>query len=202
MDYSFDPGESVLIRSTYGGRVRWAIPHRFVAIDDGRLVLYRGPGAAGKWMGRDHDGRYIERWVSDVDPVDLTWHSTHVLQFVRPREEHTVEVFWDESWALLGWYLNLQAPLRRTPLGFDTTDWALDVWIEPDGRWRWKDEDDLAEATKLGAFDDESAKAVWAAGERAIRAKQWPTGWEDWRPPEQWSPLPLPDGWANSVRER
>ena len=53
-------------------------------------------------------------------------------------------LFWDESWSFLGWYVNLQSPLRRSPLGFDMTDWALDVWVEPDGRWQWKDEDDFA----------------------------------------------------------
>ena len=189
-------GDPVLIRSVYRERVRWAVPHRFVGTDDGRLVVYRAPGAQGKWMGRDHGGRYLERWVSDADPVDLIWHSTHVLQLVRPEDEHTIEVFWDESWDLLGWYINLQEPLRRTALGFDTTDWALDVWIAPDGTWKWKDEDDFAEAIALGVFDHDSAARVRAAGDRAIALRPWPTGWEEWRPPGDWQPLPLPAGWA------
>jgi hypothetical protein len=33
---------------------------------------------------------------------------------------------------------------------FDTTDRALDVVVGPDGRWRWKDEDDFARAIELG----------------------------------------------------
>lgn len=199
------PGDAVLVRSVYRGRVRWAVPHRYVGTDDGRLVLYRAPGARGKWMGRDPDGRYLERWVGKEGPHDLTWAHTHVLQFVRPTDAHTVEVFWDESWALLGWYVNLQAPLRRTALGYDTTDWALDVWTEPDGMWEWKDEDDFAEAIELGVFDAAAARKVRAEGERVITQRPWPTGWEEWRPPEAWEPLLLPGDWAamgSGVHER
>lgn len=192
-------GEAVLIRSVYRGRVRWAMPHRFVGTDAGRLLLYRAPGATGKWMGRDPDGCYLERWAGDEEPRDLTWSWTHVLQLVRPGDAHTVEVYWDEEWSLLGWYVNLQAPLRRTRLGFDTTDWALDVWVTPDGSWSWKDEVDLAEALELGVFDAAAAAAVRAEGERVIAEAPWPTGWEDWRSPLEWEPLLLPSGWADDV---
>ena len=171
------------------------MPHHFVGGDDGRLVLYRMPGSRGTWMGRDADGRYMERWVRADPPRDLVWSRSHVLQLVRPGDAHTVEVFWDADWALLGWYVNLQEPLRESPLGYDTMDWALDVTVDPDGTWRWKDEDDFAEALAHGVFDDGSAARVRAEGERAIAQRPWPTGWEDWRPPAEWEPLPLPEGW-------
>ncbi len=196
MTDSFAPGDSVLVRSLFRSRVRWAVPHRYVGTDDGRLILYRAPGAQGKSMGRDADGRYIERWTGCEQPRDLTWARTHVLQLVRPQEAHTLEVFWDESWEFLGWYVNLQAPLRRTALGFDTMDWALDIRVAPDGTWEWKDEDDFAEAIGLGVFDPVAAAGVRAEGERVIAKRPWPTGWEGWRPPGSWAPLPLPAGWA------
>jgi predicted RNA-binding protein associated with RNAse of E/G family len=63
-----------------------------------------------------------------------------------------------------------------------TTDHALDVIVDPDGTWQWKDEDDLTEAQALGVFTLEQATAIRAEGERVIAAKPWPTGWEDWRP--------------------
>jgi len=119
-----------------------------------------------------------------------------VLQLVRPGDSYTVDVFWDDAWSFLGWYVNLQAPLQQAELGFDTTDWALDVWVEPDGTWAWKDEDDFAEAIELGVFDAEAAAAVRAVGESVIAEHPWPTGWEAWRPPPAWEPLPLPRGWA------
>ena len=62
------------------------------------------------------------------------------------------------------------------------TDQALDVLVEPDGTWRWKDEDDLAEAQALGHLDCRRGSGRRAEGERVIAASPWPTGWEDWRP--------------------
>ncbi len=197
-----EPGDIVLIRSVYGGRVRWALPHRYVATDGGRVVLYRAPGSRGMAMGRDAEGRYMERWVGTDEPHDLTWAHTHVLQFVQPGESHTVEIFWDEKWELLGWYVNLQDPLRRTALGFDTMDHALDVWVHPDGTSEWKDERDFAEAIELGVFDRAAAAAVRAEGERVLVERPWPTGWERWRPPEGWTAPVLPAGWnAAAPRE-
>jgi hypothetical protein len=77
----------------------------------------------------------------------------------------------------------------------DTTDLALDVTVDPDGTWAWKDEDELAEAISLGVLDEAAAAELRAEGERVIAAKPWPTGWEDWRPPPDWGPLPLPVDW-------
>jgi hypothetical protein len=36
---------------------------------------------------------------------------------------------------------------------------------------------------------------VRAEGERVIAERPWPTGWEDWRPPRDWTRLPLPEDW-------
>jgi hypothetical protein len=189
------PGGSVLLRGVYGDRVRWAFPHLFALEHDGRLGFFVRPGTPGVWMGRDPDGRYLERWVRGDDPRPHAWTRTHVLWLVRPADAHSVGLFWDEDWQLLGWYVNLQAPLRRTPLGFDTTDWALDVWVEPDGSWRWKDEADFAEAQALGVLDANAAAAVRAEGERVVAARPWPTGLEAWRPDPAWPTPELPDGW-------
>jgi hypothetical protein len=189
------PGDVVLLRSVYGGRVRWAFPHRLALELDGRLGLYCCPGTPGVWMGRDSDGRYLERWARGDDARPHVWDRLHVLRLVRPADAFTVEVTWDEDWRHVGWYVNLQAPLRRTPLGYDTTDWALDVVVDPDGAWRWKDEDDLAEAVERAIFSPELAAEIRATGERVVAERPWPTGFETWRPAPAWTPPPLPDDW-------
>ncbi len=176
------PGEIVELRSVYRGRVRWAFPHTVVADDGDQVVLYLEPGARGVQMGRDPDGLYVERWARGDAPHSHTWHTRRALKLIRRGEAHSLEVHWDEAWNFEGWYVNLQAPLVEHERGFDTTDWALDIIVEPDGTWRWKDEDDFAEAQALGVFTPEEAAAVRAEGERVIAARPWPTGWEDWRP--------------------
>jgi hypothetical protein len=188
-------GDPVLLRSSYRGVVRWCWPHHYVAEWAGRHGLYVQPGSQGKLMRRAVGKNYLDYWVTDAPAFDYVWDSTHVLRFMRAGDEHTVELFWDTDWRFLGWYVNLQAPLAIRGRCFDTTDWALDVWIEPDGAWQWKDEDDFARAQELGVFDAEGAARIRAEGERVIAAAPWPTGWEDWRPPEQWGPLGLPRDW-------
>lgn len=189
------PGDLVLLRSVYRGRVRWTFPHRLVEEDGPTVALYCGPGAEGKWMRRDRSGAYLERWVRGDHPFDKVWEWTHVLRLGRRDRPYSLDLFWDESWAFLCWYVNLQAPLVRSALGFDTTDWALDVVVDPDGSWQWKDEDDFAQAQELGVFDAHEAASIRVEGERVVAERPWPTGWEDWRPPPEWTPPTLPQGW-------
>ena len=188
-------GDAVLFRSIYRGNVRWCFPSRYVGDWKGRHGLYCAPGSAGKTMTRNAEGRYLADWASGVPPVDAVWDKGHVLRFMRAGDAHTVEICWDHDWNLTSWYINLNSPIVVRGDRFDETDWALDVWVEPDGSWRWKDEDDFAQAQELGILDAAAAAAVRAEGERVIAERPWPTGWEDWRPPAEWEPLPLPEDW-------
>jgi hypothetical protein len=188
-------GDVLLKRSIYRGNVRWTFPHRYVGEWDGRIAIYCGPGNRGKAMRRGPGG-YLKRWVTDAPPFDTKWEQTHVLRFEQAGACHSVEIYWDTGWNQLSWYVNLQAPVVVNGTFLDTTDWALDVVVRPDGTWAWKDEDELAEAVELGIFDEAAAARVREEGERVIAAAPWPTGWESWRPPPAWSePLALPEDW-------
>jgi hypothetical protein len=175
-------GDVIEVRSVYKGRPRWGFPHTVVADDGARFVLHLAPGAEGYWMGRDPDGRYLERWARGDDPRPHTWQRHHILSLTRRGDAHSLWHFWDEEWTFVCWYVQLHAPMRETDGALETTDHALDVLVEPDGTWRWKDEDDLAECVRLGIFTPEEAAAVRTEGERVIAVKPWPTGWEAWRP--------------------
>jgi hypothetical protein len=187
----------VLLRSIYRGNVRWCFPHHYIGDWNGRAGIYCQPGNRGKVTRRIPGTGYLERWVTDAPPFDHVWHTAHVLRFMRPGDAHTVEVWWDAEWSFLGWYVNLQAPLVVEDGHFDTTDWVLDIVVHPDGTCRWKDEDEFAHAIELGVFvsAEAAAAAVRAEGERVIAERPWPTGWEGWRPPPDWAPLPLPEDW-------
>jgi hypothetical protein len=162
---------------------------RYVTESDGRHVLYTRPGDEHRRRGT------WSVWDRDEVPRPHRWERTHVLWLVREHDLHGLAHFWDEEWGFLVWYVNLQAPLVVRGGCFDTTDWALDVWVEPDGRWEWKDEDHFAAAVRRGFLDEATAADVRAEAERVIAARPWPTGWEDWRPPPEWGPVPLPEDW-------
>jgi hypothetical protein len=187
-------GEIVLKRSIYRGQVRWTFPHRYVGEWDGRIGLYCGPGNQGKAMRRGPGG-YLKRWMTDAPPFDAHWENTHVLRFERPGARHSIEIYWTPEWEQMSWYVNLQTPTVVHGRFVDTTDQALDVLAFPDGTWRWKDEDELAEAVELGIWTEAEAAEVRAEGERVLAEAPWPAGWEEWRPPSDWGPLGLPRDW-------
>jgi hypothetical protein len=187
-------GEIVLKRSIYRGNVRWCFPHRYVGEWDGRVALYCGPGTQGKAMRRGPDG-YLKRWMTDQPPFDTEWEQTHVLRFEREGARHSIDLYWTTEWEHMSWYVNLQTETRITDHRVDTTDQALDVLAFADGTWRWKDEDELAEAVELGIWTEAQAAEIRAEGERVVAESPWPTGFEDWRPPEDWGPLGLPRDW-------
>ena len=70
------------------------------------------------------------------------WEGHGVLMLQRPGERYAVWHFWTGAErAFAGWYVNLQEPFRRTPIGYDTYDLELDVWMPAGGEWSFKDDD-------------------------------------------------------------
>jgi predicted RNA-binding protein associated with RNAse of E/G family len=129
----------------------------------------------------------------------ITWQTNRVVWSTQFGGAHSIAHFWNAaSGAFVGYYINLPAPLRRTPLGFDSLDHVLDVVVNPDGTWRWKDEDELEEAVRLGAFTADQATRIRTEGEHVIAnlPNLLPTGWEDWLPDPAWSPPTLPEAAA------
>ena len=91
--------------------------------------------------------------------------------------------------------MNLEAPWQPSAVGFDTEDHDLDLWVEPDGSWRWKDEDELEIAVEAGLYTPEQAAAFRAEGERVLEEWPFPTGWEESRPDGAGPKPALPEGW-------
>ena len=127
---------------------------------------------------------------------DGVWGERTVLWVSRPGQAYAVGMFWHESESrFLGWYVNLQAPLMRSPVGFDTIDHILDIEVAPDRSWKWKDEDEFADALRFGRFTASEGARIHAAGEAAIaeiEQRAWPfdAEWEGWQPGAGW-PIPV-----------
>jgi hypothetical protein len=127
---------------------------------------------------------------------ERTWTGAHVLSFAWPGAGAAVLHFWDEAWTPTSFYVNVEAPLVRFDLGFDTFDHDLDVVVEPDrSSWRWKDEDVVAEGIELGVYSPEQATAFRREAERALRRvldrePPFDREWGDWRPDPGW-PAPV-----------
>jgi hypothetical protein len=195
---SWSPGDVVVLREVWADRFLAARPVRVVHAGDDYLSFYFAPGTPWKNDPRDHgevrfrDGPWkLEDLVRDRP----------VLSFAFPETAYAVLLDWTVDGAFDGYYVNLQSPLRAWEGGFDYTDWFLDVVIDRDrASYRWKDEEELAEALQRGLVTPAQARDVRAAGERAIAhvLDAEPPFDEDrsaWRPDPSWEIPALPEDW-------
>ena len=187
-------GASVLLRYIRYGKVRLAEPQILLQDDDGLVATYLPAGTPAKVPVTD--GRPL-RGQADRDwgMRDHLWQA-HALRLMRWGAGYSLILFWrPDTGAFDGWYVNVEEPLRRSRFGFDTDDLILDIKVEPDGTWRWKDEDELEEAVRLGRFTQPESAEIRARAERVLEERPWPTGWEDFRPDPAWPVPRVPEGW-------
>ena len=203
MQRRFRPGDPITLRELWHGRVFEARP-MIVVQDEPDQAMFFLPGGVRCGIPIGDDGR--ERRLPD-----RAWHleirprgNQPILSFAWPDTPYSA-LLWaaeDRRWV---WYVNLENPLERTSIGFDTVDHVLDVLVELDGSsWRWKDEDELTEAVREGLFSVEEEADFRAWGERAVeriisREPPFDREWRAWRPDPVWSIPELRDGWNADV---
>lgn len=206
----WNPGDQIVLRyrgDWSGDFTTWVMPVTVVQDTPDCIALYLAAGTPIKIPARA-DGSEVARNLPFEERAnavaglrDGVWHSNERLMLARSGAAHLVSLFWAaESWAFLDWYVDLQAPFERTPLGFDSQDQVLDIVVAPDLTWRWKDEDEFADARRIGRFTPEEAAAVRTEGERVIEtieSRGWPfdENWPAWRPDPSWQIPGIPNGW-------
>lgn len=210
-DAPWSYGEVVALRFIRNQPADSILPARVVSDDSSHVALYVQPGSPRK-IHATADGGALPRSIPFLERErligglrDHTWTDRHVLMLQEPDRMSSIWYWWHETtWEFIGAYVNLQLPLRRTPVGFDTADYLLDVVVHPDLTWEWKDEEELADAVDAGIVDLAMASALRAEGERTIAdlvARRWPfdTDFARWRPHPAWTVPALPDGWDDGL---
>jgi hypothetical protein len=190
-----------VLRGVWRQKLWWAAPVTVVRDDPDLIALYWPAGTPEKLpLERVTPQQLLS--AEQVDLADRQWVDTDVLMLATPGAAHAVYAMWEQGHTgFKCWYIDLQEPLRRTRLGFDTMDHLLDIVVSPDrSEWRWKDEDEFREAVAIGVLSPEEALAIRAEGERAIRLSQegappFCDGWERWSPPADWGIPELPSEW-------
>lgn len=194
------PGDQIVLREVWQGKVWTGRPVTVVQDEPDLLALFIPAGTPWRKPVAPDGGPLrlpVSEWVlaDQRQPID-------VLRLTTPGARHGVLVFWREGHReFIGWYINLEEPLRRTAIGFDYMDQALDVVISADRtQWEWKDEDELMDAQAAGILTAQDAREVRAEGERAIRLLEsgqppFNGGWERWSPDPAWRIPELPEGW-------
>ncbi len=142
-----------------------------------------------------------KRWSAGPNGRELAdsawWADTLRLMF--PGRAHSVWLTWRPE-GFVGYYVNLEEPFRRTPIGFDTNDHTLDIVVKPDLQWSWKDETLLQDQERRGDYSTalveeirREAAAVIAVIESG--ASPFDGSWGHWRPDPAWPTPRLPDHW-------
>jgi Protein of unknown function (DUF402) len=164
--------------------------YRDIAAADGRAFR---DVAFGDWPATGK--RLIEKvWGGDVLML-------HPLQGA-----YSVWFFFTATGEFRSWYVNLEEQGTRwddgEAKGIDTIDYDLDLVVQSDRTWHWKDEDEFA--YHLGypdAYWVDDPAAVWAEGKRVVElveAGVFPFDGvgTDYRPDPLWTvPTRLPIGW-------
>jgi hypothetical protein len=189
---AFAQGSVVVLEARRnGGPVRWSFPHYVVWDAGDELALYLPIGSEG--LGPADR----EALLRGDPPVPHVWHGRNVLRLITAGDWHDVWVRFDEVGAFAGWYVNFQVPVERRGDRLVMCDLELDILVEPDRSWCWKDRREYDELIEWGLVTAAEAAAIAADGEHVIaRIEAGAAPFDDrltgWRPDPSWSRPPTP----------
>jgi hypothetical protein len=190
-------GDWIVRREVWRGKPWFGTVVRVVRDSPEQLVTYTPTGAPfgfpeGDWPGGRHPWHGRAGW---------TGHGA--LEVQRPEETHAIWHFWAEpNRRFAGWYINFQRPFVTTPVGFDTQDLELDIWIPAggNGAWQWKDAEVLDDRVREGRYTQAEIDQVRRDGERVAAdldagRRWWDEGWSEFVPDPDWVVPELQAGW-------
>jgi hypothetical protein len=182
------------------GKLWWACPAYVVLDSPELLAMYWPVGTPTRSPVRRPSVE--DELYNRIELKDRNWTDNDIISLNLLGAAHSIELMRKAgTHKTRCWYVHLQEPLRQTKIGFDTMDQILDIVISPNrSSWRWKDEDEFSQAEAMGVYSHAKATSIREEGERVIammNANDSPfcDGWEDWRPPKEWSIPKFPKGW-------
>ena len=211
----FEPGRVILHRNTRRGRIAFARPVRVVSDDERGLLVWmaRGTPAIDEVTadGRGMRAMSFAEWVEhDYRHRPGAWRGPGILLFFPPESDHSVWFFFTDEGTFACWYVNLEERAVRWDdgalAGIDAIDQDLDIVVEPDRSWAWKDEDEFAERLALPHHywvgDEDAVRAEGRRVIKLIEAGEFPFDgtWTDFVPDAAWpTPALVPEGWNRPV---
>ena len=201
-------GETVVHQEVSDGRL-WAARPLIVVEDTAQRTLLWIPHGTVRKVPitpptRPDPGDVQARTIASLEHRDwmLGEHVWDVssLWIVRPGDWYTILVSWRPDGSHLGWYVNLQEPMRRNPIGFEAMDLMLDIVVEPDLSWRWKDREEFDEIVERGIFAPDLGDQVQATALSLIEDIEqgrapFCDAWPSWTPDRSWPAPQLPADW-------
>lgn len=150
-----------------------------------------------RWNFKDKDWK-LEKY---------TWRANRLLILLEPDKFYSTMYFWDHaSHEFLCYYINFQLPFERNNDGIDTLDLDLDLIINPDFSFEWKDLDDYQRSIDNDVIFPEWMLGIDLAKQDVFsrlekRSYPYDGSWLGWRPDTTWSPPKLPENWDKIYTE-
>jgi protein associated with RNAse G/E len=182
-----------------------------IVVKDNRrqTILLLLPGAQcvypeGYWHWRkdlSHGTRWQEARQEVIPLREFTWQTSRILIFLEPGKYYSTWLFWDHATDQFDcYYINYELPYRRSACGFDTLDLDLDIVVDPQYHWNWKDEDEYREGIREGGILKKWVEGVERSHAEVferIEKRRPPLdgSWVQWQPDPAWTPPRLPEGW-------
>jgi protein associated with RNAse G/E len=200
------PGDVVVWRGIYRNQIWHAIPTLAVEDTSQGLVLALLPGTdcmveenypKGKKNNKRRWDFILENWRLK----EFTWHTNRVLMILEPGKYYSTNLFWNhEKNEFVGYYVNFQLPFRRTHCGTDSLDLELDLEINPDFSFEWKDLHDYKKGVETGIIRSEWITEIENAKLEILerlkkRSYPFDGSWLNWMPDPTWDPAALPENW-------
>jgi hypothetical protein len=203
---AWKPGDIILRRGVVNQRLWHAQTAIVVQDTPAELALAILPGAEcivpeGYLQGKQSGKRL---WDFKDKPWKLertSWHTNRLLLLLEPQKYYETVYFWNAATDKFScYYINFELPFRRSHTGVDTMDLELDLIIEPDMSWKWKDEQDYQTALEHGVIPPGALPGIEAAKREILekvakRAYPFNGSWRDWKPEPGWAPPQLPNDW-------
>jgi predicted RNA-binding protein associated with RNAse of E/G family len=207
-DHLLPAGSTAVVRGVSNGRVWYEQARRVLSTRGPSVTTARWPGSAIRMMPfyveslRTGNGVLREqarqaRAQGDWLLADSAWQMTGVVEQVASGRWFSVSRMFGADGVMLCWYVNFERPPAWRGDGWDTCDLELDLMVEPDGSWRWKDEDEYEHGRRLGLITDPEHKAVQQARDEAVAMIEAHSGVfaesteERWLPDPTWVPPSL-----------
>jgi protein associated with RNAse G/E len=202
----WSPGDVIAWRGIFRKRVWHVQPTILVKDSPAETVLTLIPGTEciaeeSYPKGKKHGKR---RWCflnEDWKLEKYTWQTNRLLLIFEPEKYYSIILFWNHaSGEFLCYYINFQLPFQRNDCALDTLDLDLDLIINPDFTYAWKDVEDYQKAMDHGLIAREWTQAIENSKPEIfekLEKRQYPFdgSWLDWMPDPNWSPPKLPKNW-------